>query len=60
MKVNFIIYAPSYNENSGGCVVLHRLVHLINEHTDHQAFLHPRVMEKVNLDSPRKIFIFVY
>ncbi|PQJ65360.1 hypothetical protein BTO01_13385 [Vibrio jasicida] len=55
MKVNFIIYAPSYNENSGGCVVLHRLVHLINEHTDHQAFLHPRVMEKVNLDSPRKI-----
>lgn len=55
MNLKFIIYAPSYNENSGGAIVLHRLVHLINEYTEHQAFIHPRVLEKVELESKRKI-----
>jgi hypothetical protein len=27
----FLIFAPAYNESSGGAIVLHRLCHLINE-----------------------------
>lgn len=30
MKNNYIIYAPSFNENSGGSIVLHRLCDLLN------------------------------
>lgn len=37
MKI--FIYAPSYDENSGGAIVLHRLCHLINQHTENKAFL---------------------
>ncbi|WP_256383790.1 WavQ [Photobacterium toruni] len=29
-KTKFIIFSPSYNENSGGIIVLHHLCHLIN------------------------------
>lgn len=28
--VNYVVYAPSYNENSGGTIFLHELVHAIN------------------------------
>ncbi|HED3880574.1 WavQ [Enterobacter hormaechei] len=37
MKV--FICAPSFDENSGGSVVLHRLCHIINEFSEHNAFL---------------------
>lgn len=35
----FLIYANSYNENSGGSIVLHRLCHLINSVTDNEAYI---------------------
>ncbi|MGL6260681.1 WavQ [Vibrio sp. WXL210] len=44
--MKFYIYAPSYNENSGGCIALHKLAHILNEETEHQAYLVPRVLEK--------------
>lgn len=31
MQARYIIFAPSYNQNSGGVIVLHKLCHLINE-----------------------------
>ena len=37
--MNIFICAPSYFENSGGSLVLHRLCHLINEVDDCKAFL---------------------
>lgn len=39
--MDIFIYAYSYNENSGGVIALHRLCHLINEVTNHQAYLVP-------------------
>jgi hypothetical protein len=53
--MRFYVYAPSYDENSGGCIVLHRLCHLINEFTEHEAFIIPRKMERVDITSTRKI-----
>ncbi|NOI30732.1 WavQ [Vibrio coralliilyticus] len=40
MKV--LIYTSEYDSKNGGVVVLHRLAHLINSETDHQAYLVPR------------------
>lgn len=37
--MNIYIYASSYDENSGGSVVLHRLCHIINKHSSHSAYL---------------------
>jgi len=31
MNKKFLIFTPSYNENSGGAVVLHKLCHVLNE-----------------------------
>lgn len=42
MKFKYVIYAPPYDENSGGPIVLHRLCHLINE-CGGEAYLHPYV-----------------
>jgi hypothetical protein len=36
----FIIFAPTYNENIGGVVLLHKLCHLLNENKS-QSFLFP-------------------
>ena len=36
----FIIFSPSYNEKSGGVIVLHKLCHLINE-LGYKAYLYP-------------------
>lgn len=41
LNMDIFIYAYSYNENSGGVIALHRLCHLINEVTNHQAYLVP-------------------
>jgi hypothetical protein len=40
MKYKYILYAPPYDENGGGCIALHRLCHLINE-CGGEAYLHP-------------------
>jgi len=29
-KPTYIVYAPSYNANNGGCIFLHQLVHNLN------------------------------
>lgn len=39
--MEFFIYANSYDPNSGGTIVLHRLCHLINQVTPHSAYLVP-------------------
>jgi len=40
MKYKYILYAPPYDENGGGCIALHRLCHLINA-CGGEAYLHP-------------------
>lgn len=40
MTYKFIIYAPSFDENIGGVIALHRLCHLLNE-CGATAYLHP-------------------
>ena len=40
MPSKFIIFAPNYDPNSGGSIVLHKLCHLINA-SGRQAFLFP-------------------
>ena len=47
--MKYYIYAPDYNENSGGCVVLHRLCHLINQVEGAEAYLVPRVPERLSI-----------
>lgn len=47
--MRFYIYAPSYNENSGGCVVLHRLCHLLNSIDGCESFLVPMVPERFSI-----------
>ncbi|WP_373767877.1 WavQ [Glaesserella sp.] len=39
--MQFFIYAPTYNPNNGGGIVLHRLCHIINEQTPYSAYLVP-------------------
>lgn len=39
-QMKFLIVAPSYNENSGGIVVLHKLCHVLNE-IGYDAYLYP-------------------
>lgn len=38
----FIIYAPPYDENSGGSIVLHKLCHLLNK-LGREAFIYPHL-----------------
>jgi len=38
--MNFVIYAPSYREDSGGIILLHKLCHLLNE-MGYKAYLCP-------------------
>jgi hypothetical protein len=45
-KKTFIVFAPSYDENSGGIVVLHKLCHLINQ-LGYDAFLFPESQQFV-------------
>lgn len=42
--MRFIIVAPSYNENKGGALVLHKLCHLLNSY-GHEAWLFPYISE---------------
>lgn len=55
----FIIFSPSYNEKSGGIVVLHKLCHLLNE-LGHDAKLFPHreqfVIDKTNFFKIFKVF----
>jgi hypothetical protein len=53
--MRFYIYAPSFDENSGGCIALHKLVHIINTETEHEAYLVPRVLEKIHFHNLRKV-----
>lgn len=47
--MRYYIYAPSYNENIGGYVVLHRLCHLLNQVDNTEAFLVPFVPERLSI-----------
>ena len=42
MKKKFLIFAPSYNEISGGIVVLHKLCSILNE-LGYESYLHPYI-----------------
>ncbi len=52
-KMKYYIYAPSYNETSGGSVVLHRLCHILNTIEGCEAFLVPQVPEKLSVTNLR-------
>lgn len=54
--MKYYIYAPEYNENSGGSVVLHRLCHLINAIDGCEAYLVPLVPEKLSIVNVRACF----
>lgn len=41
IKMKFFIYTDSYNPNIGGSIVLHRLCHIINTISSHDAYLIP-------------------
>lgn len=47
--MRYYIYAPSYDENSGGCIVLHRLCHLLNQVDGCEAYLVPLVPERLSI-----------
>ncbi len=47
-KRKFLICAPSYSQNNGGSIVLHKLCHLINE-LDQEAYLFP-IIENLELN----------
>lgn len=55
----FIIFSPSYNEKSGGIVVLHKLCHLLNQ-LGYDAKLYPHneqfVIDKHNFFKKLKVF----
>ena len=42
-KISFVIYAPSYDEKSGGCIALHKLCHVINN-LGHSAYIFPEII----------------
>lgn len=61
MKKNYIIYAPSFNENSGGSIVLHRLCDLLNS-IGEKAYLWKYYGTKPLLDKKmpiRSLYIFL-
>lgn len=61
--MKYYIYAPSYVENRGGGVVLHRLCHLINQVEGCEAYLVPFVPERLSITSPSlfmKDFTFAF
>ncbi len=43
--MRYIIVAPPYDENSGGCIVLHKLCHLLNE-LGYEAYLTPYLTDR--------------
>lgn len=49
----FIVFAPPYNENRGGVICLHKLVHLINE-AGYKAFIYPSFE---NIEVSKKNFL---
>lgn len=49
--MKYYIYASGYDENSGGCVALHRLCHLINSIEGCEAYLVPTVPERLSITS---------
>lgn len=48
-SVPFVIYVSSYDENSGGCIALHKLCHVLNA-IGVPAFIFPEVMPGQELD----------
>ena len=54
-NINIYIYAPDYDCNSGGSVVLHRLCHLINQVPGYTAYLVPRKFEMIHINSLREL-----
>lgn len=56
-KPNYIIYAPSYNENSGGSIVLHKLCHVLNE-AGENAYIWPRQRKLLDIKWKSKLKSF--
>ncbi|MFQ1656708.1 hypothetical protein [Aeromonas veronii] len=54
--VRYYIYAPSYDENSGGSIVLHRFCHLLNSIDGCEAYLVPRVPERLSITKTSSFF----
>lgn len=44
--MRYIIFAPSYNANSGGSIVLHKFCHILNN-LGHESYLHPIYLPKL-------------
>jgi hypothetical protein len=49
-KPIFVIYATSYDENSGGCIALHKLCHILNS-IGYPAFLFPEIMSNTQFST---------
>lgn len=43
--MQILVYSQNFDSKNGGVVVLHRLVHLINTTTEHEAFLVPNSLD---------------
>lgn len=52
-NIDIYIYAPDYDENSGGSIALHRLCHLINQIDGYSGYLVPRKAEVIRFHSVR-------
>ncbi len=57
--MKFFIYAPDYDSNSGGSVVLHRLCHLINQVEGYEAYLVPRKAERIKFNTKKEFVLSV-
>jgi hypothetical protein len=53
--INYIIYAPPYNENRGGPVVLHKLCHLLNQ-LGERSYIYPRKKNRSFISRLKRIF----
>ncbi len=59
MTRKFIVYAPSYDEKSGGAIALHKLCHVLNQ-IGEQAFLYPLIPSfELNFSNIEEVGLFI-